>query len=111
MATIFDKPANDMEREIANHILPLLTPEVEEKIKKDKLTLQGCLDHCYSKGKKFEVKTGNKGIARISEEQHFKWVREYFGIKGDAALPSSADPVEDKSKSVALDLDFDSLFE
>ncbi len=113
MATIFDNPANDMEKEIAEHIKPLLTPEVEEKIKNDKLTLRGCLDHCYAKGKKFEVKTGNRGIARISEEQHFKWVSEYFGIKGKADLPSPSvpDPVMDKPKTAALNLDFDSLFD
>lgn len=117
MATIFDNPANDMEKDIAEHIKPLVTAEVEEKIKKDKLTLKGCLDFCLKKGKKFEVKNGNAGIARITEEQHFKWVREYFGIKenvivkkADISNPVSAAPAAEKSKA-ALDVDFDSLFD
>lgn len=108
MATIFDKPANDMEKEIAEHIKPLVTTEVEEKIKKDKLTLKGCMEHCKSKGKKLAV----NGVARISDEQHWKWVREYFGIKGKADLPSPSvsAPAEEKPKA-ALDVDFDSLFD
>lgn len=109
MATIFDKPANDMEKEIAEYIKPLVTAEVEDKIKEDKLTLKGCMEHCKSKGKKFAV----NGVARVSDEQHWKWVREYFGIKGKADLPSSSvsAPVEDKPKAAALNLDFDSLFD
>lgn len=114
---IFDNPANDMEKEIAEHIKPLVTAEVEEKIKKDKLTLKGCLDFCLKKGRKFEVKNGNIGAACISEEQHFKWVRDYFGIKGNVIVkksnipsPASVAVAEEKPKA-ALDVDFDSLFD
>lgn len=109
MATIFDKPANDMEKEIVEYIKPLVTTEVEEKIKKDKLTLKGCMEHCRSKGKKLAV----NGVARVSDEQHWKWVREYFGLKGKADIPSPSvpAPVEEKPKAAALNLDFDSLFD
>lgn len=108
MATIFDKPANDMEKEIAEYIKPLVTSEVADKIKKDKLTLKGCMEHCKSKGKKLAV----NGMARVSYEQHWKWVREYFGLKGKSDLPSPSvpAPAEEKSKAAALNLDFDSLF-
>lgn len=113
MATIFDTPANDMEKEIAEHIKPLVTAEVEEKIKKEKLTLKGCWEFCKNKGKKFAV----NGIARVSDEQHWKWVREYFGIKGKVTSPQAdtsntviAAPAEEKPKA-ALDVDFDSLFD
>ena len=51
MTTIFDNPANDMEKDIAEHIKPLVTAEVEEKIKKDKLTLKGCCKFCMDNGK------------------------------------------------------------
>ncbi|MCI8602534.1 MAG: hypothetical protein HFE79_00060 [Ruminiclostridium sp.] len=117
MATIFDNPANDMEKDIAEHIKPLVTAEVEEKIKKDKLTLKGCLDFCMKKGKKFEVKNGKAGIACITEEQHFKWARDYFGIKGNVIVKKSyvpnsvpVAPTVEKHKA-ALDVDFDSLFD
>lgn len=114
MATkIFDNPNNDMEREIADHIKPLVTTEVEEKITKDKLTLKGCWEFCKNKGKKFAV----NGVARVSDEQHWKWVREYFGIKGNVTVlkadipnPVTAAPAEEKPKA-ALDVDFDSLFD
>lgn len=116
MSNIFDKPANDMEREIAEHIRPLVTAEVEEKIKKDKLTLKGCLDYCFDKGKKFVVKNGKTGVACVTNEQHWKWVQNYFGIKGkvtvektDVSAPVSAAPAVEKPKA-ALNVDFDSLF-
>lgn len=111
MMKIFDNPANEMEREIAEYIKPLLTPEVEEKIEKDKLTLGGCLKSCYDKGKKYQVKTTGGGIARISEEQHFKWVREYFGIKGPAPAPCQETKSAKAAKNGALNIDLDSLFD
>lgn len=118
MTKIFDKPSNPMEQEIADYIKPLLTPEVEEKIKKDKLTLKGCLEHCHKKGKKFEVKSGNTGFAMVTPEQHFKWVREYFGITDEAAAtapihihkPDDAAQQRTVAKG-ALDIDIDSLFD
>ena len=111
MTKIFDNPANEMEREIAEYIKPLLTPEVEKKIEKDKLTLGGCLKSCYDKGKKYQVKTKGGGIARISEEQHFKWVREYFGIKGTVPVPSQEEKPTEAAKSGTLNIDLDSLFD
>lgn len=72
---------NPMEEEIAEKILPLLTPEDEQRIKANKLTLTGCMDKCMQNGRKYEVKSGNKGIARITEEQHWNWVYSYYGIK------------------------------
>lgn len=109
MATIFDNPANDMEKDIAEHIKPLVTAEVEEKIKKDKLTLKGCCKFCMDKGKK----RSSGGIACIPDALHWKWVREYFGIKGNVDIPFSSVTThltETKPKA-ALDVDFDSLFD
>ena len=107
MTTIFDNPANDMERDIAEHIKPLVTAEVEEKIKKDKLTLKGCCKFCMDKGKK----RSSGGIACIPDELHWKWVREYFGIKGKTDIPAAANaPIAETKPKAALDVDFDSLF-
>lgn len=114
MATkIFDTPANDMEKEIVEYIKPLLTAEVEEKINKDKLTLKDCVDSCLQKGKKYEVKSGQTGIAHVPDEQHWKWVREYFGIKGNVASStvSLPTPAAEEKPNGLLDLDLDSLFD
>lgn len=93
--TIFDNPKNEIEREIADYIKPLVTPEIEEKIEKEKLTLAGCWDYCHKKGAKYKV--GN--CARISEEQHFAWVRGYFGAKATKSAPSAS------GKALSIDLD------
>ena len=87
-----------------------------KKIKKDKFTLKGCVEYCFNKGKKFEVKNGNKGIARIEDEQHFKWVREYFGIKDEATAPApihihKPEAVAHQAAKGALNLDLDKLFD
>lgn len=79
---ILGKATNPMEEEIAETILPLLTVEDEDRIAEKKLTLSGCVRQCMENGHKYEVKTGNRGIARISAEQHWKWVFAYYGIKG-----------------------------
>lgn len=84
---------NPMEEEIAEVLLPLLTPEDEQRIKTNKLTLSGCVDKCMQNGRKYEVKSGNKGIARITEEQHWKWVYSYYGIKAKAPTESNTAPV------------------
>lgn len=108
MATIFDNPANDMEKDIAEHIKPLVTAEVEEKIKKDKLTLKGCCKFCMDNGKNRNC----GGIAHIPDELHWKWVREYFGIKGKADIPTAVNaPITETKPKAALDVDFDSLFD
>ena len=108
MTTIFDNPANVMEKDIAEHIKPLVTAEVEEKIKKDKLTLKGCCKFCMDKGKSRNC----GGIAPIPDELHWKWVREYFGIKGKVDIPTAANaPITDSQHKAALDVDFDSLFD
>ena len=108
MTKIFDKPSNPMEQEIADHIKPLLTPEVEAKIEKDKLTLKGCLAYCHKQGKKFEVKSGNTGFAMVTPEQHWQWVRDYFGITEEAPAIHMYKPEAAKG---ALNLDLDSLFD
>ncbi len=108
MATIFDNPANDMEKDIAEHIKPLVTAEVEEKIKKDKLTLKGCCKFCMDKGKSRNC----GGIAHIPDELHWKWVREYFGIQGKADISTAANAsITETKPKPALDVDFDSLFD
>ena len=62
--------------------LPLLTVEDEDRIAEKKLTLSGCMQKCMENGHKYEIKVGNRGIARVTEEQHWKWVFAYYGLKG-----------------------------
>lgn len=79
---ILGKATNPMEEEIAETILPLLTVEDEDRIAEKKLTLSGCMQKCMENGHKYEIKVGNRGIARVTEEQHWKWVFAYYGLKG-----------------------------
>lgn len=101
---IFEGPANDMEREVWEYLLPRMTAELADRIADKKLTLKGCIDSCFSKGKKFEIRSGNHGFAPITAEQHWKWVREYFGVKDE---PSRQAP----QITVSRTSDFDSLFD
>lgn len=103
------KPKNDLEKDTLNYIEPLVTDMIGEDIIGKGLTLSGCLEYCFKNGKKFEIKNGNKGCARVTEEQHFAWVREYFGIEGAAEL-SNPKPVEEKPSKL-LDMDFDDMFD
>ena len=89
---ILGKATNPMEEEIAETILPLLTVENEDRIAEKKLTLSGCMQKCMENGHKYEVKTGRQGIARISEEQHWKWVFAYYGIKGQKPTATEKTP-------------------
>lgn len=89
---ILGKATNPMEEEIAETILPLLTVEDEDRIAEKKLTLSGCMQKCMENGRKYEVRNGNRGIARISEEQHWKWVFAYYGIKGQKTTSSEKTP-------------------
>ena len=99
---VLGAPKNTLEEEIAERIYPLLTESDIERIKKDKLTLRGCLDKCMEKGHKFEVKSGKGGIARISPEQHWKWVSEYFGINvtPEPSAPMTASAEQAKPEPV-----------
>lgn len=109
MERLIGKASNPMEKEIEEYIKPYITPKIERHIAEKKLTLKGCLEHCFNKGKKFEVKMGKVGYAPITQEQHFKWVSEYFGIKGGASsAPVVSEPEEKPSN--AVELDFDDLF-
>ena len=103
---------NPMEKDIASYIKPRITEESARNIKNKNLTLEGCWDFCMEKGKKYEVKSGNKGVAIVSDEQHHKWVCEYFGIvfpKDGGAAPVPTPPQEAENKP-SLNLDFDELF-
>lgn len=108
-------PKNDLERDILNYIDPLITEMIGEDILGKGLTLSGCLKHCFEKGKQFEVRSGNSGCARITEEQHFAWVREYFGIEGTVEKIEKTDkPPEisgSQKKSARLELDLDDLLD
>jgi len=55
------------------------------------------------------VKSGNRGIARISEEQHWKWVCEYFGISPDEV--SAGEPNKSKITVSSAKSDIDSLLD
>ncbi len=107
------KPKNGMETEILEYISPLINEEQSEKIISGKLTLSGCLEHCFKSGKKFEVKSGKGGVAAVTPEQHFGWVRQYFSIKDkpdtDKVIHFSA-AKPDPSPQNGLNIDFDSLF-
>ncbi len=89
---ILGKATNPMEEEIAETILPLLTVEDEDRIAEKKLTLSGCMQKCMKNGRKYEVRNGNRGIARVTEEQHWKWVFAYYGIKGQKTTSSEKTP-------------------
>lgn len=113
MEKLIGKASNPMEKEIEEYIKPFITPEIERHIAEKKLTLKGCLEHCFKKGKAFEVKVGNRGYAPITQVKHFKWVSEYFGIKGGApSAPASASVASEPEEQSynAVELDFDDLF-
>ena len=106
-------PKNELEKDTLKYIEPLITEMIGEDIIGKKLTLKGCLESCFKKGKKFEVRDGSHGVAMITPEQHFAWVREYFGI-GEAPDPTAPAPTPAPApapKDGAVNLDFDSLFD
>ncbi|MDE6733798.1 MAG: hypothetical protein K2J77_13105 [Oscillospiraceae bacterium] len=106
------EPKNDLERDTLNYIRPLVSEMIAQDIVGKGLTLSGCIDHCFGKGHKFEVKKGNRGLARVTEEQHFEWVREYFGIEGAAEAVPPKEPLKLSGENTPrLDLDLDSLFD
>lgn len=102
------EPKNDLERDTLNYIEPLITEMIGEDILGKGLTLKGCLESCFKKGKKFEIKSGSSGCARVPDEQHLAWVREYFGIEGAAEQIKKA---EEPKKPAKLELDLDDLFD
>ncbi len=102
------EPKNDLERDTLDYIRPLVSEMIAQDIVGKGLTLSGCIDHCFGKGHQFEVKKGSRGLARVTEEQHFEWVREYFGIEGAAVAPM---PFPVQHKPAKLDLDLDNLFD
>ena len=109
---IFGEPKNAAEKDILEYIEPLITDEAAKTIKEKKLTLGGCWDFCLKKGKKYEVKNGNQGVALVSAEQHHKWVCEYFGVKPPkekSTAPASAPVPKEAASTAALALDFDDL--
>ncbi len=104
------EPGNAMEQEIMDYISAQINEELEKRIIKKKLTVKACLESCFKKGKAFEVKSGNSGIAKVSEEQHWNWVREYFGITEDVKtvgkpLPMPVAVPETSGTKAALNLD------
>lgn len=103
------KAENDMEKDTLEYITNIADAAACEKILKDKLTIKGCIEFCFKKGHKFETKSGKTGFAKISPEQHFQWVREYFGIKNYAKSDKVIQFPTPKTKGISLDLD--SLFD
>lgn len=100
------KADTPLEKEMLEYIEPLADTTVCEKIIKNKLTLKGCWEYCHKSGKKFAV--GN--CAAIPPEQHFEWVRKYFGIseapQSDKVIHLSAAKVSSNGPAV----DFTDLF-
>lgn len=108
----FDKlgePKNDLEKDTLEYVKPFVSEMIAQDIVGKGLTLSGCLQHCFNNGRKFETKIGCGSFAKISEEQHFAWVREYFGIEGVPVSPK--EPAKSESANTKLDLDLDSLFD
>lgn len=104
-------PKNELEKDTLKYIEPLITEMIGEDIIGKKLTLKGCLESCFKKGKKFEVRDGSHGVAMITPEQHFAWVREYFGI-GQAPDPTESGPAAEPAvNDKAVSLDLDALFD
>ena len=62
------EPSNDMEREIFEYLTARSDTELDTRILEKKLSLEGCLEFCFKKGKANEVKVKNYGISKISEE-------------------------------------------
>lgn len=110
------KPSNPMETEVLDFLISCADEEISDNIIRKKLTLKKCIDSCFDKGHKFEIKNGNRGYAPITPEQHWKWVREYFGIKTDKSdkvmqfVPATESPVPE-SPSVSGAVDFGGLFD
>lgn len=102
-------PANDLEKGILEYIEPLCDEAICSVIINKQLSLKKCWNFCHGKGKTFAV----GGCAAITPEQHFGWVREYFGIKdepkSDKVIQFSPKPEAARSPSLGLDIDFDSL--
>lgn len=110
------EPGNDLEKDTLKYVKPFISEMIAQDIVGKGLTLKDCIKHCFDKGKKFEVKTGNGGVAKITEEQHFTWVREYFGIEGAAVSanepPKTVPYIDSKSMNVPkVEFDLDSLFD
>ena len=106
------KPGDAMEQEIMDYISAQSDEELEKRIIEKKLTVKACVDFCFKKGKSFEVKRGKEGIAKVSEEQHWKWVREYFGITEDikpAGKPLPVSVTPHKTSGAKSVIDFDDL--
>ncbi len=103
-------PKNELEKDTLKYIEPLITEMIGEDIIGKKLTLAGCLDYCFKKGHKFEVKNGSRGVAMVTPEQHFAWVREYFGI-GEAPDPTAPAHTSEPERPDKLSIDFDSLLD
>lgn len=101
------KPSNDLEREISEYLNAHSDTELEKRICDKKLSVKGCLEYCFKNGKAKEVRTKSGGISKISGEQHWKWVREYFGIEEEnvsAGEPLPL-PVHASSKKPAISFD------
>ena len=97
---VLGKPKNDLEEEIAEHIYTKLDAALEERIKSEKLTLTGCFESCMNKGHKFEVKSGKSGIARVTPEQHWKWVCDYFKVQFSMPQMIPVEHIEEKPEQV-----------
>ena len=108
------KAANDMEKEILEYVKEHADAAASERILKDKLTLKGCVEYCFKQGHKYEVKSAKSGFARISPEQHWEWVRKYFGLKDGGSSKKAIRlpvPENDAVPSGGLELDLDDLFD
>lgn len=103
------EPSNDMEREIFEYLTACSDPELDTRILEKKLSLEGCLEFCFKKGKANEAKVKNYGVSKISEEQHWKWVRGYFGIKEESVSAGKPLPIPVQMSAKKPVISFDDL--
>ena len=110
------EPANEMEADTLEFVLGAMDQLLEQRILDKKLSLSKCIDYCMNKGHSIEIKCGKTGFAPVTPDQHFAWVREYFGISGTpysgkvirfapASAPDSADRQTIGLSSLLDDLD------
>jgi len=113
---LFEKPANQVEKDIAAFLKPIMTAEQIDKAVEDKKTLSDCFKFTHNKAKP----SSKEGVATPSYKQVMTWALEYFGIDkagikipdapGGTASTIETPPEVPAAKAATVNLDFDSLF-
>jgi|GEM_PF-4482270 len=111
---LFEKPANQVEKDIAAFLKPIMTDEQIDKAVKDKKTLSDCFKFTHNKAKP----SSKEGVTTPSYKQVMTWALEYFGIdKAGIKIPDAPGidnrnaPEAPAAKAITVNLDFDALFD